>query len=156
MTTTLQLSAEAQPESIRPLRNIVASLATETGFSPMQVYALKLCVSEAITNAVRHAYAESDPGTVEVSVHEVGDELAVVVADHGRVRQRTRSDMGGFGLAFIERLTDGCTFTAAREGTTVEMLFPLPRARQLRPLGARRGTSWHPQTHHRSDPRRER
>ena len=67
---------------------------------------------------------------MEVSVREDGDKLAVVVADHGHVHQRGHSaDQSGFGLAFIERLTVGCTFTAASDGTTVEMLFPLPRAR---------------------------
>ena len=94
----------------------------------MQVYAVKFCVGEAIANAVKHAYPESEPGLVDVSAQEVGDELVVTVADHGRrrVNQRTHTeDEGGFGLAFISRLTDGCTFTAARDGTTVEMLFPL-------------------------------
>jgi serine/threonine-protein kinase RsbW len=130
MAITLHVSADAQPESIRPLRNIVASVARAWGLPKKQVDALKFCVSEAIANAVKHAYPESDPGSVEVTVREVGDELAVVVADHGQVNQRKPSaDHTGFGLAFIERMMDGCTFTAASDGTTVEMLFPLPRAK---------------------------
>lgn len=130
MAITLHVSADAQPESIRPLRNIVASVARAWGLPKEQVDALKFCVSEAIANAVKHAYPESDPGLVEVSVREVGDELAVVVADRGQVNQRKPSaDHTGFGLALIERMMDGCTFTATSDGTTVEMLFPLPRAK---------------------------
>jgi serine/threonine-protein kinase RsbW/stage II sporulation protein AB (anti-sigma F factor) len=130
MVSRLQVRANASPECVRPLRNAVASLASEVGLSSGRVYAVKLCVSEAVTNAVLHAYPERDPGPIDVSAREVGDELVVTVADRGRgrVTSPTHSDgEGGFGLAFISRLTDGCTFTATRDGTTIEMLFLLPR-----------------------------
>ena len=101
MASMLQVRADARPECIRPLRDAVASLASETGLSSGQVYAVKLCVSEAIANVVQHAYPESEPGPIEVSVREVGDEFAVVVADHGRTRVHQpehTGDEGGFGL----------------------------------------------------------
>jgi anti-sigma regulatory factor (Ser/Thr protein kinase) len=132
MASVLQIRADARPECIHRLRDAVGSLASEAGLSSVQVYAVKLCVSEAIANAVRHAYPESEPGHIEVSVREVGDEFAVVVADHGRTRAQQpkyTGDEGGFGLAFISRLTDGCTFTAASDGTSVEMRFPLRRGK---------------------------
>ena len=127
MPTELHVTAEARPECLRPLRDIAGSIASEAGLSSVQVYAVKFCVSEAVANVVKHAYPEGEPGSVEVSAHEAGGELAVVVADHGsgRVEQANRLDEGGFGLAFMTRLTDGVTFTAASDGTTVEMLFPL-------------------------------
>lgn len=143
MATMLQVSADAGAECIRPLRDLVANVARAKGLSSMQVYAVKLCVSEALTNAVKHAYPERESGPLDVLVHELGDELAVVVADYGRAHQPWRwKDHGGFGLAFVYRLTDGCTFTAASRGTTVEMLFPLPQRappRREEPLGVLRG-----------------
>ena len=128
MPTELHVSAEARPECVRPLRDIAASVASEAGLSSVQVYAVKFCVSEAVANVVKHAYPEGEPGSVEVSAHEAGGELAVVVADHGsgRAHNPKRLDEGDFGLAFMTRLTDGCTFTAGGDGTTVEMLFPRP------------------------------
>jgi anti-sigma regulatory factor (Ser/Thr protein kinase) len=130
MPTMLRLSADARPECVGPLRNVVANLAKENGLSSARVYAVKLCVGEAIANAVMHAYPEGEPGPVEVSAQEVGGEFAVVVADRGSgaaLHPSAGSVEGGFGLGFMTRLTDGCTFTATSAGTTVEMLFPLPR-----------------------------
>ena len=140
MANMLQVRADARPECIRPLREAVASLASATGMSGVQVYAVKICVGEALANAVKHAYPASESGLVDVSAQEVGDELVVTVADHGRgrVNSRTRTgDEGGFGLAFISRLTDGCTFVAARDGTTVEMLFPLRSVKAAMPSRSR-------------------
>jgi serine/threonine-protein kinase RsbW len=130
MAALVHLSADARPERIRLLRNAVASLASDMGVPNGQIYAVKVCVNEAISNAVKHAYPESEPGPIEVDLHEIGDELAVVVVDHGQVNDRRPwKDQGGFGLAWVERLTDSCTFTATAGGTTVEMRFPLPRPR---------------------------
>jgi anti-sigma regulatory factor (Ser/Thr protein kinase) len=42
--------------------------------------------AEAIANAVEHAYPKGEPGPIEVRAREVGDEFAVVVADHGGTR----------------------------------------------------------------------
>lgn len=102
------------------------------GLSDAQVYAVKMCIGEAVTNVVEHAYPESDPGTVEVSLHRIQDELEVVVTDRGRAPYGEHSDdeRGGFGLAMISRLMSRCTFTAASDGTRVEMRFPLPRRKQ--------------------------
>ena len=128
MATTLTLSSNAVPACIRPLRNIVASAAHDSGLPDSKLYALKLCVSEALTNVVKHAYLEGEPGRVEVTIDDLGDELSVAIADHGQGHRAQRwQERGGFGLAFVYRLTDGCTFTAGETGTTVEMLFPLSR-----------------------------
>jgi anti-sigma regulatory factor (Ser/Thr protein kinase) len=130
MPTMVRLTADARPECVSPLRTVVANLAKENGLSSAQVYAVKLCVGEAIANAVMHAYPEGEPGPVEVSAQEIGGEFAVVVADRGSgavLHPSAGSAEGGFGLGFMTRLTDGCTFTATSAGTTVEMLFPLPR-----------------------------
>jgi serine/threonine-protein kinase RsbW len=151
----LRLSTDARPECVRPLRNVVAGLAKENGLSSAQVYAVKLCVGEAIANAVMHAYPEGAPGPVEVSVQEVDGEFVVVVADRGSgavLHPPARSVDAGFGLGFMTRLTDGCTFRATGAGTTVEMLFPLPR--HGRPVGAGNGATAHRRWHGRLPERR--
>jgi anti-sigma regulatory factor (Ser/Thr protein kinase) len=131
MPMRLEMTADARPECVPPLRNVAASYAGEMGLSDAQIYAVKMCVSEAVTNVVEHAYPESDPGSVELSLHEVQDELEVVVTDRGRApREHSDDEPGGFGLAMISRLMSRCTFAAAADGTSVEMRFPLPRRNQ--------------------------
>ena len=142
MPTMLRLSAEARSECVRPLRNVVASFAEEHGLSSAKVSAVKLCVGEAIANAVIHAYPEGEPGPVEVTAQEVDGEFAVVVADRGRDGVHPAAppvEEGPLGLGFMTRFTDGCTFTATGGGTTVEMLFPLPRRGGGGPSQSRRG-----------------
>ena len=128
MPATLHVTSHARPECVRPLRDFAATIASDAGLSSKQVYAVKFCVGEAVANVVKHAYAQGKSGPVELSAREADGELVVTVSDHGsgRVRRSKRVDHSGFGLGFMTRLTDGCTFTAAAEGTTVEMLFPLP------------------------------
>jgi serine/threonine-protein kinase RsbW len=130
MATMLQLRVDARPELIRPLRNSVARRARKTGLSDSELYALKLCVTEALTNVVTHAYPEDKPGPLELCMREVADELEIVVADQGREPRGVVSrDQGGFGLGFISRLMNRCTFTVGPGGTRVEMRFRLPRPR---------------------------
>jgi serine/threonine-protein kinase RsbW len=128
MATRLRLRVDARPECIRSLRNAAARVASDSGLSDSQVYAVKLCVTEAVTNVVSHAYPEDEPGPIDLRMREVGDELQIVVADQGRESHGELSrDQGGFGLGFISRLMNRCTVTAAPSGTRVEMRFRLPR-----------------------------
>jgi len=130
MATTLQATADVREDDcVRPFRDVAETVARDLGFSDKQVSAVKLCVSEAVTNVVRHAYPETEHGDVVMSVREVGDELEIVVTDHGHGTGpgREHSENSGFGLAVVSRMASRCTFTATSEGTAVEMFFLLPR-----------------------------
>jgi serine/threonine-protein kinase RsbW len=144
MATTLLTTAEARPDCVRPFRDVAATIARDLGCSDKEALKVKLCVSEAVTNVVRHAYPETAPGVVHMSVREVGDELEVVVADQGHETGpgREHSDHSGFGLAIVSRMANRCTFAAASGGTTVEMLFPLPRSTSQPRAGFRRERGW--------------
>jgi serine/threonine-protein kinase RsbW len=76
---------------------------------------LKLALTEACTNSVRHAYADGD-GMVEILYELHDDKLVVEVADEGEGFEppATPSDAlsddelseGGLGIAIIEALAD--------------------------------------------------
>src|SRR5687768_11550463 len=127
-SNALHVTAEARPGFIRPLRDLVAEIAHDRGIPEGDLYAVRLCVSEAITNAVQHAYPDSDTGFVEVRVRDLGDELEIVVIDRGRglrEREPQLQNGQGRGLRLIEELSVRSAVVAAEgRGTAVEMVFP--------------------------------
>jgi serine/threonine-protein kinase RsbW len=74
---------------------------------------LKLALTEACTNSVRHAYADGD-GLVEILYELYSDRLVIEVSDTGegftRVEDRVEDpdDLveGGLGIAIIDSLAD--------------------------------------------------
>ena len=83
---------------------------------------LKLALTEACTNSVRHAYA-GGTGTVEIVYELYPDRLAVEVQDQGEgfTPPAERADdaelsEGGLGIAIIESLSDELEITRRAEG----------------------------------------
>ena len=80
-TTHLALSLDAAPSSVREARNAAAHAVSEVGLSAQAVDDVRLCVSEAVANVVRHAYATS--GVIRLVVESRDDELVISVRDSG-------------------------------------------------------------------------
>jgi anti-sigma regulatory factor (Ser/Thr protein kinase) len=87
-------------------------------------------VSEAITNAVVHAYREADVGDVRVVACDEPDRLVVVVRDYGSgMLPRADSPGLGLGLPLISQMTDDLQIEAAEgTGTLLRMHFTKPVA----------------------------
>jgi anti-sigma regulatory factor (Ser/Thr protein kinase) len=127
MTTSiprLELSLPAAPASARTARAAVADAIAELGIEENVVDDVRLCVTEAVTNAVRHAYG-SEPGTVDVTVVDHDPGVVVVVRDFGSgLMGGYRNGVAGFGLALIDAITDGCAVSSVSGvGTEVSMAF---------------------------------
>ena len=90
--------------------------------------AVRLAVSEAVSNVVVHGYRmEPDEGDFSVEVEWDLDLLWVIVRDHGcGMRPRMDSPGAGLGLPLIANVTDSFSVTELPEGgTEVCMTFPL-------------------------------
>ncbi len=120
----LDESYPAVAASIPLARRTLARFAASAGATPEQLESIEMAVSEALTNAVVHAYG-GDPGDIHVTAAVAGDELWILVADDGRgMRARPRSPGLGVGLALIAHAADG--FAVARRstgGTELQMRF---------------------------------
>ena len=113
--------APAAPEVIGELRDDVVAFADRSGCKDPPLEDLKLAVSEAITNAVLHAYRAQAPGSIEVSVRtEPSEERVVVrVRDHGvGMRPRDDSPGAGFGLSIISAVADDMVVREPPDGGT--------------------------------------
>src|SRR5581483_11866326 len=84
---------------------------------------MKLALTEACTNSVRHAYTDGG-GTVEIVYELYPDRLAVEVCDQGEgftpPAERADADdelnEGGLGIAIIEALSDELEITQGAAG----------------------------------------
>lgn len=115
----------ALPSQIAVARRGVTAYARRADI--VDVGAVELAVSEAITNAVVHAYRDRpNPGVVSVVAdHPPDDGLVVTVEDDGcGLIPRHDSPGVGLGLALLARLTEALEFeTRPGGGTRVAMRF---------------------------------
>jgi anti-sigma regulatory factor (Ser/Thr protein kinase) len=95
---------------------------------------MRLAVTEACTNVVRHAYTGVD-GTIDVVVRPRGGDLEVVVEDSGRGIGPSPDTAGpGLGLPLIAALADTLEIErSATAGSRLVMSFM--RARDTPAMG---------------------
>jgi anti-sigma regulatory factor (Ser/Thr protein kinase) len=124
----LSLRLPAEPESIPRARAAVAALAEEAGMAAPNVGDLKLVVSEACTNVVRHAYPHGG-GEFELRACPQDEEVKVVVRDFGQgIRPTLRQDSGTFqlGIGLMSALSSHFEIDAGGDaGTRVTLEIPL-------------------------------
>jgi serine/threonine-protein kinase RsbW len=119
-------TGQAQPAVVRTLRHAVTSFAARAGVSGRALDDVRACVSEAVTNAIVHAFRDGRiPGTVTVRAESHDHELVIVVIDDGLgFGPRADSPGLGLGLATITALTDTMSVEAAASGgTALRMTF---------------------------------
>jgi anti-sigma regulatory factor (Ser/Thr protein kinase) len=120
-------SFPATPEAGPILRNELAAIARACGLGDQRVSDVKLAVTEAVTNVVRHAYTRKEPGQVIATADVDGHSLRIVIADTGR-GMVSRSDNSGLGLGLplIARLADNIDVVSKASGTEIHMAFACP------------------------------
>jgi stage II sporulation protein AB (anti-sigma F factor) len=125
--STLARRFPAQADQVRLARREVEAYAREQG--AVDPNGIALAVSEAVTNAVIHAYVDdAHPGDVQVFAerHE-GNGLEIQVCDDGRgMKPRSDSPGLGVGLPLVAKLAQRFRVeTRATGGTAVSMVFPV-------------------------------
>jgi len=113
--------------SIRRARQSVVEFATRSGIRGAQLDAIRLAVSEAVTNVVLHAYPDRS-GAFYLTTAVAGQELWVLVADDGcGYKTGSRRPGLGWGLTIIAQESEEYVITErATGGTEVRMRFPIP------------------------------
>jgi serine/threonine-protein kinase RsbW len=124
------LTLPAEPEAVTTARHALSDFAESAGADRSKLEAVRLAASEALTNAVVHAYADK-PGQVHVTAAVVFSELWVLVADEGQgLEPRTNRPGLGLGLGLISQVTDELVIVPrASGGTEVRMRFDLVPSR---------------------------
>ncbi len=124
---SIRLTIPAKPEYITLGRLALTGIARLRA-EPLQQEVLgdlKLALTEACTNSVRHAYDNGD-GHVEIVYELHADKLVIEVADEGegfeppadpsRALESDELSEGGLGIAIIEALADEFEIRERAEG----------------------------------------
>ncbi len=129
------LTIPAKPEYIALARLALSGLAQVRPVEPETLADLKLALTEACSNSVRHAYQEGRSGTVGVRYVLDGSRLAVEVVDEGGGFDVAaldggdglgELDEGGLGLAIIRALTDELAIDSHERGSRLRFAKQLP------------------------------
>lgn len=110
---TVRLTIPAKPEYITLSRLALAGLCRVRQFGDDTLADLKLALTEACSNSVRHAYGGGE-GLVEISFELLEDRLIVEVADDGTgfepgelgTNGGDELSEGGLGIAIIRSIAD--------------------------------------------------
>jgi stage II sporulation protein AB (anti-sigma F factor) len=127
-------------DSVPRTRQALASFASSAGVTEEQLEGIKLVVSEAVSNAVLHAY-DGDGGEIQVTAAVVPGELWILIADDGfGLRAEPSCNRGlGLGLGWMAQFSDGLTLvTRSSGGLEVRLRFDLfDSAKRPEPSGTR-------------------
>ena len=115
----LRLRMSTDSTTPRRLRTALGRWLDANGAAPGEGPEIVLACSEAVANAIEHAYGP-DGGVVELVARRAHDDVAITVKDRGRWRPPRPSDHGR-GRLLMESLMDEVTTDAGRDGTTVTM-----------------------------------
>jgi len=120
----VRLSLPARPENVAVVRHVLGAFGEPLELGRHRLEDVRLAVTEACTNVVRHAYDRTD-GPLEVDVRPLHDRLEVVVSDTGRgIRPSADRSGPGLGIPMIATLCDELDIDGgAAHGSRVTMSF---------------------------------
>jgi len=126
---SVRLTIPARPEYITLGRLALTAIAGVRPVSEEALHDLKLALTEACTNSVKHAYDDEGRGSVDIVYELEPDRLAVEVGDAGTGFDPEEAETGageleegGLGIAIIRAVTDEVEI-AEREGGGSRLRF---------------------------------
>ncbi|MCD8019441.1 MAG: anti-sigma F factor [Clostridiales bacterium] len=130
----IKLTFSNCPENERIGRMMAATYAASLNPTMEELSDFKIAVSEAITNAIIHAYPEKE-GTITMILEKKGNEVGVHIIDEGIGMQNVRHYMepmvttmdsqehSGMGFTFMEAFADQLEVESEPgKGTTIYLL----------------------------------
>lgn len=119
----VSLVLPSSPEYVMLARLVAGQAGRLAGFEAEDVYDLKLAVTEAATNVIRHAAV----GSYEIQYQVLPEAVEVTVTDAGggfEVPEASDEpgEMGGFGLTVIRNLVDELVMDSGEHGTSLKMV----------------------------------
>jgi anti-sigma regulatory factor (Ser/Thr protein kinase) len=120
----VRLTFPARPANVAVIRHVLGAFADALALPADLVEDMRLAVTEACTNVVRHAYEVAEVGMIDVVIRPSGDRLELIVSDQGAGIRPSLDDGSGLGLPMIAALADHVEIGPGPDrGTRVSMSF---------------------------------
>jgi serine/threonine-protein kinase RsbW len=127
---TVRLTIPARAEYITLCRLALTGIARVRDLSDELLADLKLALTEAASNSVRHAYSDDHAGVVEISYQLLSDKLVIEVTDEGEGFDPGDAEgapdelsEGGLGIAIIRAIADDVQIGTQADGRGSRLRF---------------------------------
>jgi serine/threonine-protein kinase RsbW len=127
---TVRLTIPARAEYITLCRLALTGIGRLRELSDELLADLKLALTEAASNSVRHAYGDQDVGVVDISYQLFPDRLVIEVLDEGEGFDPATAEVnadelseGGLGIAIIRAIADAVEIGAQPGGKGSRLRF---------------------------------
>ena len=127
---TVRLTIPARAEYITLCRLALTGIGRLRELSDELLADLKLALTEAASNSVRHAYGDKDVGVVDISYQLFSDRLVIEVTDEGEGFDLAEAEgngddlsEGGLGIAIIRAIADAVEIGAQPGGKGSRLRF---------------------------------
>jgi anti-sigma regulatory factor (Ser/Thr protein kinase) len=116
-----EVELPARVTSVAAARHAVAEFGANHGADGEKI---GLAVSEAVANAVVHAYPSEGAGAVRITARADDDAVKVVVVDQGTgIRPHPHMPGHGWGLSLIGSVADSVAVASTGLGVQIAMTF---------------------------------
>ena len=125
-----KITIPSMTEYVAVARLAISGIAGRIGFNIEEIEDIKIAISEACTNAIQHAYTDTNQ-KIDITINAYTEKLEVVVQDYGKgfdpknpvSNKHENDEIGlGLGLTFIKSLMNEHTVESQEnKGTTVTM-----------------------------------
>lgn len=118
----IEMKFPSSAEYVGLIRLTLSGVFSRLGATYDQIEDAKIAVSEAVTNAVKHAYSDNESGKILVAFAVFSNKVEIIVSDNGQSfdYEQIKSELGpyneddnvnylregGLGLFLIETLMD--------------------------------------------------
>jgi serine/threonine-protein kinase RsbW len=124
----------ARFEFLDEIRDFVAKVAREGGFSDKVIYSLQLAADEAASNIIEHAYAGVQDAHLDVTCKVDDDHIVIIMQDTGKpfdpssvqdpniAADLSERQIGGLGVYLMRKIMDTVRYeTHPRTGNMLIM-----------------------------------
>ena len=120
----LAIEFAANACELKKVREQANQVTKDVGFTTCEVQKLTLCLDEAVTNIIRHAYKNDQEGMIHLSmkrqnntlVYYLRDFAPIVYDNNIRPRNLSKPLPGQMGINFIDSIMDSWEFATPKDG----------------------------------------